>query len=1064
MSSQLLPLWRLTIYAPKAEDPTETTVLTPIIGAAHSDQFIVTSLQGIAGAKPYLGIPQGKQGTLDYLSKKTTTGNIALPVFDPRVTAGGSNAVRWSTAFMGDTLGRPRLNGCRFTLERSLDGTAGSLVPYMAGRIRNHAVKRPQWLDLDLKDYADDLSRPIFLGIPHTDVASYAASATVVPVGVPRAFGGITATPPLSAQITELYYVDGIGGPVGPAVLFEEQTLTPELSLITKALYESAASTTPRLVVTTEVGTGTVRVFRWKSGDTGEQYSVPNGGIDHRGLKSVLIEPLPTTDFRYAPIPPGLVDVTASIVLDGPPTPALPILIDDVHPVQFFADIVDGKFSRSYGLDTARPLAGRDTSGGGPWATLIADTSFGTMRDIIDASWKGVDYIEKVLCQRFNLSYRLDEQGRVVPRDLRRTNTLAGAVTLTDDDLVTDVDPAWDNSRDGAVTAVQFDYMIDKRVPTRDLLGASDLYPDIGPALFVSTKSTLLVINDLSTLRDVGEKIVKVDARATRMTTQGGGIGAIITRATKARIERELTAAAKDFLRPLSTGTIKATATYRLASANIASVVQGVYAIVQHSKLPDPASNTRGGARLMLCLTRNDQDARASITWLDCGEGSVSVTPVLGAVATPDGILVTVPVTLNASSDPVDVWMAPTLTSVAVRPADNDPAWGYADTVSASSTLTIENMEAGVRVWVRARSHAAGSALKLPSAWAYPSGSGYVDLAGTPAVGPGAEVYVPSNYRGQIYNIRRQDAATTCTILFSLGLDVAEVWAAYRSVPWPEQATDWPAVLAMVGPLGVGATSITVPLPADRQAILIRLEPRFADLSLGVPKHLVITATPQLPAIELDDHTAYSSTFGVGTQWWKITERGIKVLSVEVQTQIGTATASAWGPPTRSAGAASTVRGGTLGAGEYEHDVAIDRAPNLSWIMPRLNLANTDPPKTLGPFAFHGYPYAFLSVAAALSDYPTNEITVSWTSVNFVVILLSFELWGDDGSGGPFSLLTPTITVKLGAGGFIKYLSARNLDASGTPRTYQFYLRALSGLGTIVEAQSGVFTTSILTI
>src|ERR1700733_8879164 len=94
------PVYRLTVFAPWNEDATETTVLTPLAGAAHSDQFIVTSFQGIAGSQPYLGMPKGRQGSLDVITKRLTTGNIALSVFNPRITAGGSNAIRWSDAFI----------------------------------------------------------------------------------------------------------------------------------------------------------------------------------------------------------------------------------------------------------------------------------------------------------------------------------------------------------------------------------------------------------------------------------------------------------------------------------------------------------------------------------------------------------------------------------------------------------------------------------------------------------------------------------------------------------------------------------------------------------------------------------------------------------------------------------------------------------------------------------------------------------------------------------------------------------------------------------------------------
>ena len=52
--SSLTPAYRLTIYTHKSLDATETAVLTPIAGAAHSEAFRVVTIAGITAEAPQL--------------------------------------------------------------------------------------------------------------------------------------------------------------------------------------------------------------------------------------------------------------------------------------------------------------------------------------------------------------------------------------------------------------------------------------------------------------------------------------------------------------------------------------------------------------------------------------------------------------------------------------------------------------------------------------------------------------------------------------------------------------------------------------------------------------------------------------------------------------------------------------------------------------------------------------------------------------------------------------------------------------------------------------------------
>src|SRR6266404_5825881 len=98
--------YRMTLYAPRSVDPTEATILTPPGGAVHADPFKITTLNNLAGWKPYLGFPQGRTGRMDMLDRVTDVGTMSFDLFDVALAA-GVVANRWVSAFLGDANGDP---------------------------------------------------------------------------------------------------------------------------------------------------------------------------------------------------------------------------------------------------------------------------------------------------------------------------------------------------------------------------------------------------------------------------------------------------------------------------------------------------------------------------------------------------------------------------------------------------------------------------------------------------------------------------------------------------------------------------------------------------------------------------------------------------------------------------------------------------------------------------------------------------------------------------------------------------------------------------------------------
>lgn len=185
-------------------------------------------------------------------------------------------------------------------------------------------------------------------------------------------------------------------------------------------------------------------------------------------------------------------------------------------------------------------------------------------------------------------------------------------------------------------------------------------------------------------------------------------------------------------------------------------------------------------------------------------------------------------------------------------------------------------------------------------------------------------------------DLRQTDGDTTSVISFVKGLDVAEVWAAFTVVAVPVDESDWDTVVAALAPLGVD--SITVTRPADQQATLVQLVPYRNDGSAGTVVRRVLYGLPQVPTAEYDDVEDGTT----GTQWIRLTERGIAVVSVEAQLQYEDSTFTVFAVPTRGPGDASVVKGGTLGPNEYEQDVPLSSVKGRqTFIRFQWTLANT---------------------------------------------------------------------------------------------------------------------------
>lgn len=736
------PAYRMTVYAPRSEDSSEATIIAPIGGASHSDSFKVTTLAALSGWQPYMDLPDGRMGRLDLKTRRLDQGQLRVRVMDARI--GTANDERWVSAFLGDSAGRPRLLGCKVKIEESTDGGT-TWANYFTGRINNVSVEDTLWLAFQIRDASSELNYEVFATRPSGSV-TYAIEPLVLPVGVPTAYGtlpaatrmagtwgtsGVLRTITLATGTTGFSRVDNIitqalipgnlplGGkdnvPVQPGlrVRFTAGSTTNKEAELVAVKAEGGSSTAPTFKVR--------KLYVKVVSSTSDPYYValPNSGdtADAATLSFEVRQPLGVTTDQTTPR----------------------IILTDVHPVTVWRDMLNGYFSR---LSTAGAVTRTFAYDSSAFSTLIADTSFPLCRFVISEPAKLQDWVEKNILQPFGLGIYLDASGQVVPLDLRPPQSTPSSSTIADADLVADTDLEWEIGREDAVTVVRVKTQTDYPLNVASLY-LGDPIPNFNVALFQSAETEWVYPNFGNS--DLGERTLTIEAAGLRDFA-----GETITAGSATQTRTEWVRSQADavqlfFQAPYGAGPMYVTLPCR-RTANT-DVQVGGWVVSTATKLPDPGSNVRGGNRLLRVVERSERGLTRSLRCVDAGPGTIATAPTVGTPAqetsnTKHGITVTV--TLNASSEAATLWINATDTSTGSRPSATDAGWRLVTPVSqttplisATGSVTVRNLPSNRRIWVRVRTET-GSTKKLPSAYAFPSGTGYVATAAYTAPSSGA--------------------------------------------------------------------------------------------------------------------------------------------------------------------------------------------------------------------------------------------------------------------------------------------------------------------------------------
>lgn len=777
------PIYRATVYAPRSvSNPNETSVLTPS-SAHHSQQFKVASAQGVSGFQPYMAeIPRGRKSRLDPISKKLDIGAITITLGDYRDQGTSNNLQRWITAFIGDSTGKNRLLGLKVLIEESLDSGA-SWQAYYVGRITEFTLSGLTQYKVTIKE-ENSLQKRVkcFQGEPSASVLAaesatgYANRRLFLPMG--RAEGSYGPWTTLGDGFGQWKTARSNENRVISNNLADPYNTQDGILWITKPLVEAVAEVNSFSAFNKEsnVGFGPIIEVRSAFAPFGPapkyRYYVTfieseSTGLGHsisgRPLyaQTILLEALPSGSFRrgnLSQFPDGAY-IYWKILDNREISEKSPLLIGDVHPVQYWKDLLKGAFSI---LDNDGEAIFRDSFQieESDFDALIADeATYKTGRFPQTKELELNKVIEEQILRPYNLAYRMEPAtssagvgiNKIVPFSMDMPADTSGIPTITTNDLVAGSKPTWEPGE----PKVFFETKAYNET-FKDFVEVNRNEDD-NPSLWSEAPVFIRTV-DLDNVHG-GEGDYKVDAKGIRWAgyelvfIQGGG--PVPQPIPRAYIYRSLAEAFHNLnVFRWSRGPAKVSIKAK-RSGSIETTKVGDFRLLDVDFLPGEFGHVRGETRLVQCVERTEDGPNLNLQFVDSGRNIQTPAPIVGNFYQVPGTN-TISGSVGVTTDQIlRAEMAYTDQSVAARPATTSSLWQRARTAnytSGSHTLVLGNIPNGIRTWPRFRTQAASAdEVELLSDWIYPTND-YVDITILSA---------PSNLT--IHNITKESATLRWT-------------------------------------------------------------------------------------------------------------------------------------------------------------------------------------------------------------------------------------------------------------------------------------------------------------
>lgn len=400
------------------------------------------------------------------------------------------------------------------------------------------------------------------------------------------------------------------------------------------------------------------------------------------------------------------------------PSEDLPLYVDDVNPITYIRDILDGKFGPLDDDGTPQVTFPYNDAN---LTEFENDASLPDLRFIERERVKAIEKIEEI-CRSVGLGWRLNDSGEFELVDLRLPQTFDLPI-IDADDVTTDA-PDWEVDRDSALSQIQVVYQQDRVVSNNEIEQSSSEFPDVPGGAIETREQTFLKI-DVSNPALLQGRPHEIRASGFRYTVSATETVNGVLR--QRWIEGQLNTLTEHYRIPYGAGAPRVKLQCRRTTP-VESCRVGDLRLVDLDDLPNASLHERGGTRLMRCVGRWVQGPTIQLEFLDQALAQQAEKPTLGTPscgATPGDV--DVPVTMPASGEPVALYFA-AVDEGADKPGETSFAWIFSHRVETTGTHTIPGVAGANRIYVRARTEPdAGSDQGAPSDWVSPVGQEWVE-------------------------------------------------------------------------------------------------------------------------------------------------------------------------------------------------------------------------------------------------------------------------------------------------------------------------------------------------
>lgn len=736
--------YRMTVYDGTLFSDT-TTVLTPAASAPHTDPFKVTTLPNLSGWKPYMRVPKGERGAFDLKTAGSTVGTYTVELLDKRTADGNIN--RFISAFIGNTNAMLSIVGRKVYIEESLDN-GSSWSPFFVGRINDVNMSNPLVVSFKIGDSVELLKQKLFTSRPRTD---YVVFKSLLPLGLIKDLTTVSGSETSKIPAVAGLRIESIPTGTDSRIIklssealndtanfwpFDPEVKSSDINIPTRGT--NGSYSVPPLRCMVQVGSS---FYHYAVDYMTRPYNWVNTKEAYTPIEKVRVLELPTTDSDYAPltaIDGNLVAIKRLWIyrLISDDASKLNTFWLSANPYTIAKDVLEGKFFVSTSLSIG---VAYDSS------SLTSLQSSQPLPDAIfriNETVEAAKFIEDYICKPYNLGYTIepiDNSG--VPKSRLRffstrqpqSGSLGGLVTINGTDVVAESAKEW--SSNPPIGGVDFTFYMESSAGLSRSTKNLTISPDIESV--VETSYTTIFLPSA---------VDSVDASYKRDTINMNGVRGIL----------------KNPLNPNNVGAVNQTSAYNVSRANANrlateyynrrksgiptvrlstvrnsktnGILVGDFVFVEVEVLPNQATHTRGGTRVMQVLQKTPNGLMNDFELIDSGINAVMATPSLGSVTSPDISQVSFSITTTEKATvEIEAAIVPAGGSA---PAASSVNWMLVERLPVNTTTvthTINALPEGRRIYVRIRATSPDNALfKLASPWVTSSGLDLSNL-GTPS-------------------------------------------------------------------------------------------------------------------------------------------------------------------------------------------------------------------------------------------------------------------------------------------------------------------------------------------